>query len=426
MPKAASYHGFPEMPEIDDLVDALFTDPPEVRWRVIRMLLRIEDSETINAVRQKLHSRIASFRGKMDWRVQTRLQLAMKTIQRPVRVNGYAVVKGKGAFTTDELVAADYELNKLDTVKAKPDIYPVVEFHVHPKMPDLKFLSDLRKAGISHAVLLATDSDPEDVDRPEIQDKLKKNFERSRFAESMSADKFLNTVRASLYSTTHVTDQDVADWVSDYPEMLFGFGSVNLSKSRQYVEEKLEYIEKLGLRGIKLLPYSQFFNPADNDNMDTLFQYCRRTGSIILSHSGCAAGPFEDPELSQDSRPELWEPLVKKYPDVRLVLAHFASYSSRLPGIWFTQAVALGKKYSNVYADISAVQYLLEDKEKIEHIRKGIGFDQLLFATDYPGPIYFGIEISEVVNKIKANPHITEEEKVALLGGNAQKILEIK
>lgn len=425
MEKSTSYYGFPEMPEIDELIDALFADPPEVRWRVIRTLLRIEDDETINHVRQKLHRRIAGFRGEMDWKVQYRLQLAMKTVQRAVRVKGYAVVKGKGAFTTDELAAADYDMDKLDAVKEKRDYYPVVEFHVHPKMPDLKFLSDLRKAGISHAVLLATDNDPGDVDRPEIQDKLKRNFERTRLAQTMPFKRYLHMVRGNLYSATHVTDQDVADWVNDYPEVLFGFGSVNLGKSREYVEQKLDEVEKLGLKGIKLLPYSQFFNPAENDNMDTLFQYCQRTGSIILTHTGCAAEPFEDPAFSQDSRPELWEPMAKKYPEVPVVLAHFASYSSRQPGIWFAQAVELGKKYPNVYADISAVQYLLDDKENIERIRKGIGFEQVLFATDYPGPIYYGVEIVDIVDKIKENPHITEEEKAAVLGGNAQKLLGI-
>ncbi len=426
MEKATSYFGFPEDPDIDELVDALFTDPPEVRWRVIRTLLRIEDSERIDAVRQKLHGRIAGFRGEMDWKVQYRLQMAMKFIQRPVRVNGYAVVKGKGAFTTDEIAAADYDIEKLDAVKKKPDYYPVVEFHVHPKMPDLKFLSDLKKAEISHAVLLATDNDPKDVDRPEIQAKLKQNFERSSLAATMPFKKFLSMVRTNLFSITHVTDQDVADWVSDYPEVLFGFGSVNLCKDREYVEKKLDRIEKLKLRGIKLLPYSQFFNPTINENMEVLFRYCRRTGSIILSHTGCAAEPFEDPELSQDSRPELWEPIIKKYPDVPVVMAHFASYSSRQPGIWFSQAMDMGKKYPNVFADISAAQYLLDDKEKIERIRKSIGFDQVLFATDYPGPIYFGIEIADVVNKIKENPFLSKEEIAAVLGGNARRLLGIK
>jgi predicted TIM-barrel fold metal-dependent hydrolase len=293
-------------------------------------------------------------------------------------------------------------------------------------MPDLKFLSDLRKAGISHAVILATDTDPKDVDRPEIIEKLRSNYASTEQSRKVPFEEYIEFVRSDLFSNTHVTNQDVADWVADYPEILIGFGSVNLSKGREYVQNKLEQIERMELKGIKLLPYSQFFNPAENENMGVLFEYCRRTGSIILSHSGCAAGPFEPVELSRDSRPKLWEPMAKKHPDVPIVLAHFGSYSSQYPGIWFDEAVELMKNCRNVYADISAVIYLFDDKEKIEKIRNTIGFDRVLFATDYPGPLYYGISLAGIVQRLKTNPFLAEEEKAAILGQNAKRLLGIE
>jgi hypothetical protein len=57
--------------------------------------------------------------------------------------------------------------------------------------------------------------------------------------------------------------------------------------------------------------------------------------------------------------------------------------------------VDLGKKYSNFYADISAVQFLLDGQEKLAYICKSIDLDQVHFATDYPGPVYFGLELSK-------------------------------
>ncbi len=423
MAQQGSYIGFSKPPEPDALIDALIHDPPDIRWSAVRTLLRIEDQAILTNVRRQLLDSAESDWSTLDWKVKSRLQLALNSIQRPVRVKGYAVVKGKGAFTTGELEAAEYNVEKLDAVIPDPDYYPLVEFHVHPKMPDLKFLSDLRKAGISHAVLLATDTDPADVDRPEIIEKLRMNYALSDQAKKTPFKKYLALIRSDLYSNTHVTDRDVADWVADYPEILIGFGSVNLSKEMEYVQEKLALIESLGLKGIKLLPYSQFFNPADNENMDVLFEYCRRTGSTILSHSGCAAGPFEPAEFSKDSRPALWEPMVKRYPDVPVVLAHFGSYSSHHPGIWFDEAIDLMKKYRKVYADISAVTYLFDDQENIKKIRNNIGFDQVLFATDYPGPLIYGMSLESIVHRIKANPFLSEDEKHALFGGNAKRLL---
>jgi predicted TIM-barrel fold metal-dependent hydrolase len=230
-------------------------------------------------------------------------------------------------------------------------------------------------------------------------------------------------IRASLYSSTHVTNQDVADWVTDYPDILIGFGSVNLSKSRDYVEEKLEKIGRLGLRGIKLLPFSQFFNPAENENMDLLFGYCAQTGSTILSHSGCGAGPFELPELSRDAHPNLWESLLKKYPQVPVVFAHCGAYSSYIPGIWLHEVLQLGKKYKNVYADLAAVNWLLDREMVVKEIKKTIGFDRVLFATDYPLPYTAGVSLAYLVGAVKANIMLTEKEKRKVLGLNASRLL---
>ena len=115
--------------------------------------------------------------------------------------------------------------------------------------------------------------------------------------------------------------------------------------------------------------------------------------------------------------------MVKRYPDVPVVLAHFGSYSSHHPGIWFDEAIDLMKKYRKVYADISAVTYLFDDQENIKKISNNIGFDQVLFATDYPGPLIYGMSLESIVHRIKAIPFLSEDEKHALFGGNAKRLL---
>lgn len=418
-----SYLGFSELPADEDIIDALIHDPPEVRWRWVRALLRIEEAGRLAEFRRLFQERVEKIKTPPHWKVILRLQLVMQSIQRPVRVKGYVVVKGKGAFTTGELADAQYDPERLPIAGSESDDRPGVEFHVHPKMPDLKFLSDMRRAGMGHAVILATDTDPEDLDRPEIIEKLKSAYAGSAHSQSVPFGQFLKTIRADLYSRTHVTDRDAADWVADYPDTLTGFGSVNLSKSGDYVSKKLDRIKDLGLRGIKLLPYSQFFNPAENGNMDLLFDYCQRTGAIVLTHSGCAAGAFEIPELSRDSHPSLWEPVAQKYPDVPIVLAHFASYSTHQPGIWFNEALALMKKCPNVFADISAAHYLLADAGTVEQIRQITGFDRVLFATDYPGPLYYGSTLQALVRNVKGNPLLSQTEQRAILVDNGRRLL---
>lgn len=393
-------------------------DPPDVRWRVIRDLFRIDDP----TAKQELIARLQPWlQETQDFRVRYRITLALQALHRLSTTEGHTLVKGKGAIREPDLDGADRGYRQ--AAGLGQNFAPVVDFHIHPKLPDMKFFSDLRRAGVTHGVILATDTDPADVDRPEIREELRTAYSSCAQSSTLPFEKMLAQIRISLYSPSHVTNRDVADWVADYPDILVGFGSVNLSKERTYVERTLGEIDKLKLRGVKLLPYSQFFNPSQNENVALLFDYCRQTGCIVLSHTGCGAGPFEILELSRNANPSLWEPVLRKYPDVSLVLAHCGSYSAYIPGIWLYESLLLGKKFKNVFADLAAVEWLLDREMVVKEIRKTIGFDRILFGTDYPLPLTAGVSLAYLVSGLKANILLTEKEKRKVLGENAAHLL---
>jgi predicted TIM-barrel fold metal-dependent hydrolase len=412
------YIGFPSLPDKQAIIDALLNDPLEVRWRTVRQMFQIKDVKEREDLIQSLQPYL---KAADNWRLQYRLHLALQALHRPLNIPGYRLVKGKGAIkeSSDEFMEEERHS------PFKNPLFPVVDFHIHPKTPDLKFFADMHEAGVTHGVVLATDTDPEDVDRPQVRENLKAAFGRSQAPGRVDFEMLLRHIKKSLYSPTHVTNQDVADWVKDYPGILIGFGSVNLSKNQAYVRQTLDEIERLKLKGLKFLPHSQFFNPSDNEHMSMIFEYCRQTDSIILSHTGCGPGPFEIIELSQNSHPSLWAPWLKKYPQVPLVLAHAGAYSNEVPGIWLFDALQLGKAYSNVYIDLAAVDWLLDREMVIKEIRKTIGFNRVLFATDYPLPLSAGLNWAYMVAKIKANANLTPKEKHKILGKNATKLLKL-
>lgn len=387
---------------------------------MVRVLFRVAEEQDRQALIRELQPYLDHVD---DFRVKYRIFMALKALHQPLSVDDYVVVRGKGAFRLSELEASQVDVQKLAEKPLEPSGCQVVDFHIHPKSPDLKFFADLKKAGVTHAVILATDTDPADAERPEIQERLKSDYNRCSLAQRLPFESMLRQIKASLYSPTHVTNQDVADWVSDYPDLLTGFGSVDPSKDRAYVETKVAEVERLELRGFKLLPFSQFFNPAENSHLELLFESCRRTGAVILSHTGCGAGPFEILELSGNNHPALWENLLKRYPDVPLVLAHFGAYSTHVPGIWLYEALQLGKKYDNVYADLAAVDWLLDRESVVKEIRKTIGLERVLFATDYPGPLPAGVSLASIVKSLKSNKHLTDKEKCKVLGRNGLRLL---
>lgn len=420
MREVTAYRGFPPLQSTDAIVDALLNDPPDIRWRVVRTLFRIEEPAIVDELIARLRPHLSTVQ---DFRVKFRIMLALQALHQGDTRDDYVLVKGRGAFDLSELDPTS-QIDS-DILNARPGLFSIVDFHIHPKAPDRKFFGDLKEAGVTHGVILATDTDPADLDRPEIVENLLKVYSTTVQSLRVPAEKMLLHIRASLYSPSHVTNQDVADWVNDYPDFLIGFGSVNLSREREYVEEKIHEIKSLGLRGIKLLPYSQFFDPSSNENVEILFEYCKATDSVVLSHTGCGAGPFEILELSRNANPALWEPIVKKFPDVPLVLAHCGAYSTHIPGIWLQEALQLGKRYKNVYADLAAVDWLLDREIVVKEIRKTIGFDRILFGTDYPLPLTAGVSVAYLVMSLKANSFLTEKEKRKVLGENACRLLRI-
>lgn len=417
METSESYVGFPPIPNKNAIVDALLGDPPSVHWRVVRTLFRIKRRQDREELIQTLQPCLYEVD---DFKIKNRIHLALQALHRPLNLKEYRLIKRKGIFKSSEVSNSESDLP--DDLRLT-NFFPVVDFHIHPIVPDLKLFKDMRDAGVSRGVIVAMDTDPNDVDRPEIHHLLETAFTGSSQSSRISFESLLKHIKASLYSPTQVTNQDVADWIRDFPEILIGFGSVNLSKDRDYVAQQLERMERLNLKGVKLLPHAQFFDPSRNENMDLLFDYCSQTGSIILTHTGCGTGPFEIPELSRSAHPSLWEAPVAKYPDVPVVLAHFGSYSREIPGIWLFEAMQLGKRYRNVYVDLAAVDWLLDRENVVQEIRKTIGFDRVLFATNYPHFLTPDIGGPSIVSGIKANTHLTKKEKRNILGENAVRLL---
>ena len=69
-----SYLGFPKLPGDDEIIDALIEDPPEVRWRWVRSLLRIEDAGRLAEFRHRFQERLEKIKTPPHWKVVYRLQ----------------------------------------------------------------------------------------------------------------------------------------------------------------------------------------------------------------------------------------------------------------------------------------------------------------------------------------------------------------
>lgn len=305
----------------------------------------------------------------------------------------------------------------------------ILDIHVHPFHRETEILNEMRRAGVDQAVLLGVDADPLDVDKPEVKNRL-----RSRHLESLFGFRYFRFTSIEdeikrffqelivYYPDLKSSNQEIADLMKKNPDKFIGFGSVNPNKNEEYVETKLREISDFGFKGIKMLPTLQMFTPVENKNFERICEYCEKNKKVLLYHTGCDPGPWETPELSEDANPKYLTSVLERYGPT-IVLAHAGSYSAYNPGIWFDEALELGKKFDNVYFDTAAVSSFIFSEKILKRIKETMGIDRLLFGSDYP--VVWGSDIKYEVEVIRACKHLTEEEKEKILGLNAAKILNI-
>ena len=305
----------------------------------------------------------------------------------------------------------------------------IIDIHVHPFYHEKDILNEMEKAGVKSVALLAVDADPLDVEKPEIKEKLRKRQLTSQYGFSSfrttsieeEIKEFYETL-INYYPQLKTTNQEIADLVKKHPAKFIGFGSVNPNKEEDYIEEKLSQVTNLGLKGIKMLPTLQLFSPIKNKNFERICAYCEKNKKILLYHTGCDPGPWENPELSEDANPKHLDSILESYSPI-IILAHTGSYSAYKPGIWFDEAMELGRKFENVYFDSSAVSSFIYSKKTLNRIRESVSLDRLLYGSDYP--VVWGSNMEYEVDVIKNCELLTEDEKINILGLNAAKILNL-
>ena len=94
----------------------------------------------------------------------------------------------------------------------------------------------------------------------------------------------------------------------------------------------------------------------------------------------------------------------------------------RYPGIWIDETLDLGMRYENVFFDVAAVTYTLTHRDFVEKIEKTVGFDRILFGSDYP--VVLERDMKSSIEEVRNSPHLKKEEKQKILGENALKLLK--
>jgi hypothetical protein len=164
-----------------------------------------------------------------------------------------------------------------------------------------------------------------------------------------------------------------AEFVGAYPDKLIGFLSVH-PQDPGCLEELDRCVSDLGLRGIKLGPNYQNFDPL-GEQAFRVFKRAEELGLPIVFHTGTS--PVREADLDY-AHPRHFDRIAIAFPDLKMVLAHMAHP-------WQTTTIAVIRKHPNLYADVSALFYRPWSFYNCMRLAEEWGvLHKLLLGSDYP------------------------------------------
>ncbi len=160
---------------------------------------------------------------------------------------------------------------------------------------------------------------------------------------------------------------EIAALCAKHPGRFFGLASLSPHIGRdRYQKEAERCIKELKFVGLKLHTIGHAVNPLTEDG-DLVFETADKLGVPAMVHTGMGI-PF--------SLPALCIPAAKKYPNLKVVLAHAGG------GILSAEAQVVASLYSNIYLETSWC--LGED---IRWMVSTIGPDHVMMGADLPSNV---------------------------------------
>jgi aminocarboxymuconate-semialdehyde decarboxylase len=240
-----------------------------------------------------------------------------------------------------------------------------------------------------------------------------------------------------------IQNERLAEICAKYPDRFVAFASLALQYPDLAVGQLEEGVRKLGLRGAAIggsVAGSDFADPK----FHPVWTKAEELGAVLFIH------PQSTPELSKRFRGNGWLSNVIGNPlDTTIALQHliFEGTLDRFPGLKIVAAHGGGylpsyaprsdhgclvapdecnpkivlKKKPTEYLRSLYFDTLVFTPEALRHLAAEVGTSQLMIGTDHPIPWQ-----DKAIDHVLNTTTLSDSEKIAILGGNAAKLLNIR
>lgn len=224
-------------------------------------------------------------------------------------------------------------------------------------------------------------------------------------------------VATNPHQVTHVNDASAR--LNEQEEGLLSFGCIH--PDGEGWKEELDRVVGLGFKGIKLHPIYQGMD-IDDARYVRILSRAGELGLAVMTHAGKDIGfPGQD-----NCTPEMLRRAVKAAGPVRLIAAHMGGWHNwdrvcdqlaDLPTVGLDTAYVLGLVRPEPEDYYSPEERVMMSEEQFVSMVRTFGAQRIFFGTDSP---WRGQK--EELASIEVLP-LTPEEKRAILGENAKKLL---
>jgi len=240
-----------------------------------------------------------------------------------------------------------------------------------------------------------------------------------------------------------IQNEGLAEICATDPDRFTAFATIALQHPDLAVAQ-IEYgVKKLGLRGVSIGCYVEGRELADPDfhpvwakceELDVLvFMHPRGTPDMIgggrLSGGGALANTIGNPlETTIALSHLIFEGTLDAYPGLKICAVHgggyFASYAHRSDAVIRTfsheRVGAQCKHPPTTYLKNGQLYFdsIVFDPDALRYLIDQTGPDKIMIGTDYP----FGWTSTEV-DLVMETPALSDDERIAILGGTAARLL---
>jgi len=246
--------------------------------------------------------------------------------------------------------------------------------------------------------------------------------------------------RDTASEVVRLNNEGLAGLCAQHPDRFVAFASVALQFPELAAQQLEHAVKKLGLRGAAVgasVAGEEFANPK----FHPFWRKCEELGILVFIHpqgtpdlagrlkgSGALDNIIGNPLDTTIALSHLiFEGTLDEFPGLKLCSAHgggyLASYMDRSDQVcttFPTRITKVLKKKPTQYLKQMYYDALIFTPEALRHLVANVGADRIVLGTDFPYPWD-----DKTVDHIMNTPSLSDEDRIAILGGTAAKLLKI-